>query len=208
MAVTEREQRWRDWVLGEGEFTGKGARSKPRPDLGVGGPGQARVPQAWFARLEEHVAQQENGIEPEPSKPQPGDPLTTAGQLSPNFNVREFDCHDGRKVPAAAVPAVARLCLEFLEPMRKKFGPGRVLSGYRHKAYNRRIGGALRSQHDYDDDPTTVAADLTFAKGTPTQWAAEARRIRDRLGYGGVGEYPSSGFVHMDNRRYKADWSG
>ena len=47
-----------------------------------------------------------------------------------------------------------------------------------------------------------------FEKGTPAQWAAEARRISDGLGFGGVGEYVGSGFVHMDNRRVKARWSG
>jgi hypothetical protein len=206
MATVLNEQRWRDYVLGEGEFAGKGPRSKPRPDLGCGGPGQQKVPAAWFARLEVLVAQREEGAEPAPKPPKENDTLQRPGQLSPHYNIREFDCHDGRKVPAAAVPALTRLCNEFLEPMRTKFGPGRVLSGYRHAAYNKKIGGATKSQHDYDDDPTTVAADITYGKGTPTQWAAEARRIRDKLGYGGVGEYPNSGFVHMDNRRYVANW--
>ncbi len=205
MAIALNEQRWRDYVLGEGEFAGKGPRSLPRPDLGIGGPGQQKVPAAWFARLAVLVAQREQGTEPAPPGP-PEDNLARPGQLSPHYNIREFDCHDGRKVPAAAVPALTRLCNEFLEPMRKKYGPGRVLSGYRHAAYNKKIGGATKSQHDYDDDPTTVAADITYGKGTPSQWAAEARRIRDKLGYGGVGEYPNSGFVHMDNRRYVANW--
>jgi hypothetical protein len=206
--ISAREQRWRDWVLGEGEFAGKGPRSKPRPDLGIGEKGQAPVPRAWWARLAETVTQREKGAEPAPVAPKANDPFKRPGQLTPHFNVREFDCHDGRKVPAAAVPALTRLCQEFLEPLRAKFGPGRVLSGYRPRDYNARIGGATRSQHIYDDDPSTVAADLTFAQGTVRQWAAEARRIRSRLGYGGVGDYPRSGFVHIDNRRYEADWSG
>jgi hypothetical protein len=205
MAVSKAEFLWREWVLGEERYAGKGARSKPRPEVGYGGPGQKPIPQAWWARLEEHLVRREGGSEPEPAPPPK---LTGRTQLSPHFNVAEFDCHDGRRVPKAAEAALARLCVQFLEPMRKKFGPCKVLSGYRHKAYNARIGGALRSQHDYDDDPTTVAADTTYAKGTPAQWAAEGRRLSDRLGFGGVGEYPRSGFVHLDNRRYKARWSG
>jgi hypothetical protein len=208
MSVTKAEFRWRVWVLGEGEFAAKGPRSKPRPDFGFGGKGQKPVPKPWFKRLGEFVAKREKDFEPKPEAPPKDDPLKRPGMISEHFNVREFDCHDGRRVPKAAEPALVRLAVQFLEPMRKKFGPARVLSGYRHKAYNRSIGGALFSQHDYDDDPTTVAADLTFAKGSPAQWAAEARRLSDRLGFGGVGEYRNSGFVHMDNRRYKARWSG
>lgn len=204
--ISKNEWLWREWVLGEGAYAEKGARSKPRPNVGYGGPGQQPVPKTWWARLEAFLAQRENGVEPEPTKPEP--PKNGRTQLSEHFNVAEFDCHDGTKVPKAAEPALARLCVQFLEPMRKKFGPCRVLSGHRHRAYNLRIGGATKSQHDYNDDPSTVASDLTFAKGTPALWAAEARRLSDRLGFGGVGEYPRSGFVHVDNRRYIARWSG
>jgi hypothetical protein len=206
MPVSKQEFLWREWILGEERYAEKGARSKPRPDVGYGGVGQKPVPQAWWTRLAAFLAQREAGTEPEPQLPSPSPGART--QLSPHFNVREFDCHDGRKVPKNAEAALARLCVQFLEPMRKKFGPAKVLSGYRHRAYNIKIGGATKSQHNYDDDPTTVAADTTYAKGTPQQWAAEARRLSDKLGFGGVGEYDNSGFVHCDNRRYTARWSG
>lgn len=206
MPVSKNEFLWREWVLGEERYADKGPRSKPRPDVGYGAAGQSPVPKAWWTRLAAFLAQREAGSEPEPEPPVVSPNGRT--QLSPHFNVAEFDCHDGRKVPKAAEAALARLCFEFLEPLRKKFGPGRVLSGYRHRAYNIRIGGAQFSQHNYDDDPSTVAADTTWAKGTPSQWATEARRLSDRLGYGGVGEYQRSGFVHTDNRRYLARWSG
>ena len=67
--------------------------------------------------------------------------------------------------------------------MRIRFGTTTVLSGYRHRNYNAGIGGAKYSQHIYDDSPASVAADLRFAKDTPAEWAAFARR----LGVGGVG---------------------
>lgn len=206
MAVSKNEYLWREWVLGRERYASKGARSKPRPDVGYGGPGQKPVPKGWWTRLAAFLGHEESGTEPEPKPPAP--PSNGRTQLSSHFNVAEFDCHDGRKVPKVAEAALARLCVQFLEPMRAKFGPGRVLSGYRHAAYNARIGGATKSQHNYDDDPSTVAADSTWSKGTPAQWAAEARRLSDRLGFGGVGEYRGSGFCHTDNRRYKARWSG
>jgi hypothetical protein len=51
---------------------------------------------------------------------------------------------------------------------------------------------------------------LRFDKGTPAQWAAFARGLRasKNNGNGGVGRYDHSGFVHVDNRGYKADWTG
>jgi uncharacterized protein YcbK (DUF882 family) len=51
---------------------------------------------------------------------------------------------------------------------------------------------------------------MRFATGTPAHWATEARKIRTskNSGQGGVGRYDRSGFVHVDNRGYKADWTG
>jgi uncharacterized protein YcbK (DUF882 family) len=133
----------------------------------------------------------------------------TNNQLSPNFRATEFYTHDGSAPPILARPAMVKLCKDYLEPMRAKFGTCFVLSGYRHELYNQRIGGARFSQHVYEYNYESVAADLRFAKGTPAQWAAYARTLRSkRGGKGGVGRYDRSGFVHVDNRSYKADWNG
>ena len=128
------------------------------------------------------------------------------GQLSPHFHVDEFRCKDRRRtrVPPAALPALRRLCRQVLEPLRAKFGPAVVLSGYRTRAHNRAVSGATQSQHIYDDTPGSVAADVTFRRGTPKQWAAEANRILGRSG--GVGRYDVEDFVHVDNRAEKARW--
>ena len=130
--------------------------------------------------------------------------------LSPHFKATEFYTHDGSACPINARPAMVKLSHVYLEPMRTKFGTCYVLSGYRHELYNRAIGGARHSQHIYEQSFESVAADLRFQKGTPAQWAAEAKRIRTAKagGKGGVGRYDRSGFVHVDNRGYKADWSG
>lgn len=129
--------------------------------------------------------------------------------LTAHFKADEFYCHDGSPPPTLARPAMVRLCRDFLEPLRSKFGEALVLSGYRHEDYNNRIGGARYSQHIYEHNFESVAADMRFAKGTPAQWAAEAKRLRTKHGGdGGVGLYPRQGFIHVDNRGYKADWSG
>jgi hypothetical protein len=124
-------------------------------------------------------------------------------QLSKHFNLSEFHCRDGTRVPAVALPALRRLCSGVLEPMRATFGTCRINSGYRHAAYNRRIGGARFSEHIYEITPWAVAADVRFARGNPAQWAALAWR----LGKGGVGRYDRAGFVHVDNGPRRS-WRG
>jgi hypothetical protein len=131
-------------------------------------------------------------------------------QLTPNFKATEFYTHDGTPCPMRAEKAMIALCRDFLEPMRKKFGQCIILSGYRHERYNAAIGGARHSQHIYEQSYESVAADIRFRKGTPRTWATEAKRLRrvNRKGKGGVGLYVRSGFVHVDNRNYTADWTG
>ena len=55
-------------------------------------------------------------------------------RLTTNFRAVELHCHDGSYCPISARPAMVQLCRVFLEPMRLRFGPCHVLSGYRHRA--------------------------------------------------------------------------
>ena len=48
---------------------------------------------------------------------------------------------------AAETKALVALCSSLLEPIRTKFGPVSIHSGYRSKAVNEAIGGAKNSQH-------------------------------------------------------------
>lgn len=207
--VTQEEFAWREWVLGESRFKEHGPRNRAaRAETGA----PQRIPDEWWARLEEFLARRDDSKEPgvTPSLvrrlvvaariPQP---RADGARLSPHFTLAEFACKDGTKVPSASVPALTRLCNEVLEPLRERFGACTVMSGYRPAAYNRRIGGAKFSQHIYDLHPDSVAADLTFAAGRPSDWAQAAEPLCER---GGLGRYP--GFVHVDNRPGKARWSG
>ncbi len=67
------------------------------------------------------------------------------------------------------------LCEKVLEPIRMKFGPINISSGYRSKALNHYIGGSLNSQHceakaaDIDMDGMTNATNkevFDFIKDT------------------------------------------
>lgn len=134
-------------------------------------------------------------------------------RLSAHFDVSEFACHDGTKVPPESHAALAELCEHMLEPLRAKYGACKVLSGYRHREYNRMIGGARFSQHIYDDSPGSVAADVRFERGTPAQWARSARwrfafkRKWNARKRGGVGRYDNAAFLHVDSGP-RRDWSG
>jgi zinc D-Ala-D-Ala carboxypeptidase len=123
-----------------------------------------------------------------------------SARLSPHFAVVEFRCRDGTPVPIAALPGLQRLCRGYLEPLRQRFGPVTVHSGYRTQAHNRTVGGAPHSRHLYHLRPREPAADVTCQRGTPRQW----HRFLDELGAPGLGLYP--GFVHVDVRVGRSRW--
>jgi uncharacterized protein YcbK (DUF882 family) len=135
--------------------------------------------------------------------------MATRHRLSKHFVVEEFDCHDGTKVQKRDYDGLEYLCRKFLEPLRAKYGAVSVHSGFRTTSYNRSVGGASNSFHVYTaHDGNDQAADISCARGNPTQWHAFLRKIRSdkRNGKGGLGLY--STFVHCDIRDEQADWRG
>jgi hypothetical protein len=70
--------------------------------------------------------------------------------LSPHFTLAELTRTSSGQpnVPnAAEAKALVALCSSLLEPVRSKFGPVSIHSGYRSKAVNEAIGGSKTSQH-------------------------------------------------------------
>lgn len=124
-------------------------------------------------------------------------------QLTKNFSLSEFACHDvaGTPVPAQYLTNVEALAAN-LQVLRDELGePVRILSGYRTPAHNKAVGGVPNSQH-----MVARAGDLTVASLTPKQLAAVIERLiaAKRMHQGGLGVYP--GFVHYDVRGTKARW--
>jgi uncharacterized protein YcbK (DUF882 family) len=76
-----------------------------------------------------------------------------------------------------------------------------VLSGYRTKATNREVNGAVNSQH-----LRAAALDLQISKAKFDSVGEAAFK----LGRGGVGLYPTHGFIHLDSGpvRYWIDDGG
>lgn len=113
-------------------------------------------------------------------------------RLSPHFQVREFACHDGSDALDIDLALV-----ELLELIRAHFGgkPITVVSGYRTRAHNTRVGGASNSQHLYGR-----AADIKI-KGVEPKEIFDAL---NRFHRGGLGVYDS--WVHVDVRPQRARW--
>ena len=80
-----------------------------------------------------------------------------------------------------------------------------IISAYRTKEYNKRVGGASRSQH-----LTGKAADIRLSGKTPDEVSAclEELIAEGTIPQGGIGVYPSQNFTHYDVRLSKARWNG
>ena len=124
-------------------------------------------------------------------------------RLTNNFSLSEFQCNDG-SLPRGEELANCQELAENLQILREHLGkPIRVISGYRPPDYNRRIGGAKKSQHI-----VAKAADIKVSGMAPAEvHAAVLKLIKSgEMKQGGVGKY--STFVHYDIRGTAARWSG
>jgi hypothetical protein len=120
---------------------------------------------------------------------------------SPFFQYREFAPHGRTDLHPRARRAVRELVATWLHPMRVRFGRCTVHSGARTPGHNEKVGGAPGSKHLYSAGGQVAAADVSFAQGTPQQWAAYAESLDERCG---LGVYP--GHLHIDNRGTAARW--
>lgn len=82
--------------------------------------------------------------------------------VSKNFKINEFACKDGSNVPEEYLPNVFKLAAQ-LEVIRAHLGqPIFINSAYRTKDYNKKVGGAVASQH-----LTASAVDIVVKGYTP-----------------------------------------
>lgn len=116
-------------------------------------------------------------------------------KLSANFTLGEFACKDG-----SDTVLVDEALVSFLQKIREHFKlPVTINSAYRTEAYNRKVGGAVGSQHSKG-----TAADTVVKGVTPLVVAQYAESV----GAGGVGHYPAGqgNFTHIDTRAVKYRW--
>lgn len=112
------------------------------------------------------------------------------------FTASEFGVTD-----ASMLPGLGALCAVFLDPLRAQYGPCTVHSGHRSDKRNAEVGGAKESHHLYHERPLEPAADVSFARGTPNEWAKAARAIAGAVGRGGVSGYARHLHVDLGPRR-------
>lgn len=120
--------------------------------------------------------------------PQTRGELKKDGQVTRNFNVREFKCPD-----CGSVDTLDRGLILNLQWIRDQIGrPLCVSSGYRCGPYNAKVGGAPLSQHQYGR-----AADV-YATGVSSKRLAQ---LAEQVGFNGLFIYSSH--IHVDTRAYK-----
>lgn len=103
-------------------------------------------------------------------------------QIAKNFTLSEFACKDGSKQIVIDFELV-----DLLQRLRDIVGQTIITSGYRTPEYNKKCGGISTSFHI-----TGKAADIKVPGLTPYEVAI----IADRIGFLGVGVYPT--FTHVD----------
>lgn len=113
--------------------------------------------------------------------------------LSKNFKVSEFACKDGSDTVLIDTELV-----DLLQKIRDHFGkPVTINSAFRNVTYNKKIGGASKSQHIQG-----TAADIVVKNVKPELVAQYVEFLMSETG--GIGLY--SNFVHVDVRKNRARW--
>ena len=113
--------------------------------------------------------------------------------LSKNFKVSEFKCNDGSDTVLISDKLVV-----LLQNIRDHFGAAVTInSAYRTESYNKKIGGATKSQH-----VNGTAADIVVKGATPLEVAQYVEHIMPDSG--GIGVYQS--FTHVDVRASRSRW--
>lgn len=114
-------------------------------------------------------------------------------QLSEHFRVKDFACSDG-----SDQIRISQELIVLLEKIRTHFGAAvEICSGYRTESYNKKIGGAPKSQHMLG-----MAADIIVTGVSPLAAAQYAEFLQPNAG--GIGVYPT--FTHVDVRADRARW--
>ena len=110
--------------------------------------------------------------------------------ISPHFSIGEMACKDGSDEVLYSTELMS-----MLEKLRAYGGfTVHINSGYRSPSYNRKIGGASKSQHTLG-----TAADIVVKKNGNTVSAKKICCLCQDLGFKGVA-YISESAVHVDMR--------
>tara|TARA_R110002050_G_scaffold260711_3_gene400478 strand:+ start:10811 stop:11188 length:378 start_codon:yes stop_codon:yes gene_type:complete len=114
-------------------------------------------------------------------------------KISKNFSKEEFDCSCGCEMSGEVLENITKLVDE-LEVLREHSNSSIIVnSGYRCDKYNKRIGGAKRSQHKLGN-----ASDIVVKGVEPSETHQLIEQLIDKklMSEGGLGSY--NNFTHYD----------
>jgi uncharacterized protein YcbK (DUF882 family) len=117
--------------------------------------------------------------------------------LSKHFSEDELRCRCGRNCLTYVTPELINALEELRELVRQ---PITITSGYRCINNNAEVGGGKNSMH-----LVGKAADLKIKNFSVAQMYEAALQI-EAFFNGGIGVYPTDGFIHVDVRQGKARW--
>ena len=122
-------------------------------------------------------------------------------KLTCNFDLEEFECKCGCKMPDFVKKNVEKLA-ENLQILRDVAGRIDLTNAYRCKEHNADVGGATNSQHLQGK-----AADIKSKTAGPKEiiQTIEALIKSEMIDQGGLGLYNT--FTHYDTRGTRARWS-
>jgi hypothetical protein len=128
--------------------------------------------------------------------------LLNTMQLSPNFTLEEMVFSQtatrqgiNNTPDAQQIENLRNLCTRILQPVRDKFGPIRISSGFRCRRLNSAVGGSSTSDHCYG-----FAADiipLAASKKEVAQWIAKNCQFHQLIMEFGERDNPS--WIHISN---------
>jgi uncharacterized protein YcbK (DUF882 family) len=122
-------------------------------------------------------------------------------KLTNNFNLSEFQCKCGCKMPADVEENIKELA-DNLQVLRDVIGRIDLTNAYRCKEHNADVGGATDSQHIKGK-----AADIKSSTLNPSEIASVVDDLMkiEWFKIGGIGIYNT--FTHVDIRGVRARWS-
>ena len=125
-------------------------------------------------------------------------------KLTNNFNKSEFECKCGCEMPSDVLANI-KIVAENLQILRDYIqAPITVNSAYRCEKHNRRVGGAVNSQHLLGK-----ASDIVAHGFTPDEVFDIVQNLRRNpmvkgVIFQGLGRYNT--FLHVDIRKNYATW--
>jgi uncharacterized protein YcbK (DUF882 family) len=130
-------------------------------------------------------------------------------KLTKNFELHEFDCKDGTKVPVEYINNVTilakqlQIIRDYLSAEVGEDTPIQIISGWRSEDHNKKVGGAKNSMH-----LKGKASDIRVKKEYMLHLHLLINELIDtnEIIAGGITYYKEKNFIHYDIRGVKTKW--